>query len=78
MAVVPYYFLVWYNQNPIYPVQYIAVVPYYFLVWYNLSNFILQGAKAVVPYYFLVWYNYSLKKIDEFNGCSSLLFLGMV
>ncbi len=39
MAVVPYYFLVWYNGAKKLWVNVDAVVPYYFLVWYNL----LQG-----------------------------------
>ena len=34
-AVVPYYFLVWYNGNAANNSPYMAVVPYYFLVWYN-------------------------------------------
>ena len=46
IAVVPYYFLVWYNGSlhPVVPVS--AVVPYYFLVWYNIYN--KQEAKAVL------------------------------
>ena len=56
-AVVPYYFLVWYN-NPLHTSCYRnAVVPYYFLVWYNKFSFCLWLINAVVPYYFLVWYN---------------------
>ena len=35
MAVVPYYFLVWYNVLRILKQKGEAVVPYYFLVWYN-------------------------------------------
>ena len=35
IAVVPYYFLVWYNADKLVLVNEIAVVPYYFLVWYN-------------------------------------------
>ena len=35
MAVVPYYFLVWYNAQFSTPFAVQAVVPYYFLVWYN-------------------------------------------
>ena len=35
MAVVPYYFLVWYNKSSGASCSLIAVVPYYFLVWYN-------------------------------------------
>ena len=34
-AVVPYYFLVWYNSAVLLWVRLSAVVPYYFLVWYN-------------------------------------------
>ena len=34
-AVVPYYFLVWYNNYQKMIQMTIAVVPYYFLVWYN-------------------------------------------
>ena len=34
-AVVPYYFLVWYNTSLINNFSVFAVVPYYFLVWYN-------------------------------------------
>ena len=34
-AVVPYYFLVWYNEFFVCTVVNTAVVPYYFLVWYN-------------------------------------------
>ena len=34
-AVVPYYFLVWYNFNTNTKFSLSAVVPYYFLVWYN-------------------------------------------
>ena len=37
-AVVPYYFLVWYNNDVFSVSEEDAVVPYYFLVWYN-SNF---------------------------------------
>ncbi len=36
LAVVPYYFLVWYNNTCIYVPDNAAVVPYYFLVWYNI------------------------------------------
>ena len=35
MAVVPYYFLVWYNIKKLKNIEKAAVVPYYFLVWYN-------------------------------------------
>ena len=35
MAVVPYYFLVWYNAFLQKFGARLAVVPYYFLVWYN-------------------------------------------
>ena len=34
-AVVPYYFLVWYNFLSSTKLNETAVVPYYFLVWYN-------------------------------------------
>ena len=34
-AVVPYYFLVWYNAKASSILLGVAVVPYYFLVWYN-------------------------------------------
>ena len=34
-AVVPYYFLVWYNVCDAKLPLIHAVVPYYFLVWYN-------------------------------------------
>ena len=34
-AVVPYYFLVWYNDPALVALLLYAVVPYYFLVWYN-------------------------------------------
>ena len=34
-AVVPYYFLVWYNAYAVLTTPPHAVVPYYFLVWYN-------------------------------------------
>ena len=34
-AVVPYYFLVWYNWRILLRNLCVAVVPYYFLVWYN-------------------------------------------
>ena len=34
-AVVPYYFLVWYNRRRSICFGTAAVVPYYFLVWYN-------------------------------------------
>ena len=34
-AVVPYYFLVWYNTIQSVVTSVVAVVPYYFLVWYN-------------------------------------------
>ena len=34
-AVVPYYFLVWYNKTKGVANHNLAVVPYYFLVWYN-------------------------------------------
>ena len=57
MAVVPYYFLVWYNALLwLWPAA-VAVVPYYFLVWYNCDGNIVGYMNAVVPYYFLVWYN---------------------
>ena len=57
MAVVPYYFLVWYN-SPVHRAGIAgAVVPYYFLVWYNEGRNSCQFVDAVVPYYFLVWYN---------------------
>ena len=36
IAVVPYYFLVWYNTDLCSLAAKRAVVPYYFLVWYNL------------------------------------------
>ena len=61
MAVVPYYFLVWYNNFVPGGSGTIAVVPYYFLVWYNLNHFHISDILAVVPYYFLVWYNQVLK-----------------
>ena len=35
VAVVPYYFLVWYNDSSEQAEGFLAVVPYYFLVWYN-------------------------------------------
>ena len=35
LAVVPYYFLVWYNSKHDLKDLKEAVVPYYFLVWYN-------------------------------------------
>ena len=35
LAVVPYYFLVWYNATAYGDGRVMAVVPYYFLVWYN-------------------------------------------
>ena len=35
-AVVPYYFLVWYNTVGTVMLGQVAVVPYYFLVWYNM------------------------------------------
>ena len=38
VAVVPYYFLVWYNSLAETLRKDTAVVPYYFLVWYNLSE----------------------------------------
>ena len=56
-AVVPYYFLVWYNTVNILTDRAFAVVPYYFLVWYNYAAGIIRATSAVVPYYFLVWYN---------------------
>ena len=56
-AVVPYYFLVWYNSVPPVARIIIAVVPYYFLVWYNNRHLNKLYNRAVVPYYFLVWYN---------------------
>ena len=37
-AVVPYYFLVWYNSTSIIANASAAVVPYYFLVWYNMDD----------------------------------------
>ena len=57
MAVVPYYFLVWYNVAAGTAVNASAVVPYYFLVWYNYRSEYNNALQAVVPYYFLVWYN---------------------
>ena len=57
VAVVPYYFLVWYNTPSGTSGGYCAVVPYYFLVWYNKDIIRTLAADAVVPYYFLVWYN---------------------
>ena len=56
-AVVPYYFLVWYNRKHIDVIVILAVVPYYFLVWYNYNLRSGENWIAVVPYYFLVWYN---------------------
>ena len=56
-AVVPYYFLVWYNNKRIVRGFRKAVVPYYFLVWYNKFRKVQWVKTAVVPYYFLVWYN---------------------
>ena len=53
MAVVPYYFLVWYNRQYTGCQQDAAVVPYYFLVWYNIRLIIFNLPPAVVP----VWYN---------------------
>ena len=38
-AVVPYYFLVWYNWIDRVRFNVEAVVPYYFLVWYNAVKF---------------------------------------
>ena len=38
LAVVPYYFLVWYNLLDAFRSGDTAVVPYYFLVWYNLPG----------------------------------------
>ena len=43
-AVVPYYFLVWYNPALSKRYTYGAVVPYYFLVWYNRK----MGAERLV------------------------------
>ena len=57
LAVVPYYFLVWYNLGDKIPQPVVAVVPYYFLVWYNCEPDTVKDEMAVVPYYFLVWYN---------------------
>ena len=57
MAVVPYYFLVWYNHRCRIRGEPMAVVPYYFLVWYNQLPDNASLTIAVVPYYFLVWYN---------------------
>ena len=37
-AVVPYYFLVWYNESQVPCRRQGAVVPYYFLVWYNVKG----------------------------------------
>ena len=56
-AVVPYYFLVWYNPVSRWYFSFTAVVPYYFLVWYNIYPCVVSTFNAVVPYYFLVWYN---------------------
>ena len=56
-AVVPGYFLVWYNSCDKISSILIAVVPGYFLVWYNRKKQNKQGNLAVVPGYFLVWYN---------------------
>ena len=56
-AVVPYYFLVWYNSPSTEEPGEDAVVPYYFLVWYNKHWYVWNTKAAVVPYYFLVWYN---------------------
>ena len=56
-AVVPYYFLVWYNFGTGWESAVSAVVPYYFLVWYNTDGGDGGDVRAVVPYYFLVWYN---------------------
>ena len=60
-AVVPYYFLVWYNTGAVYESLVNAVVPYYFLVWYNIETSRTIEIVAVVPYYFLVWYNIPIK-----------------
>ena len=64
MAVVPYYFLVWYNFVFAHWFRQNAVVPYYFLVWYNAAIKFLLDVAAVVPYYFLVWYNLSLSTVS--------------
>ena len=57
LAVVPSYYLVWYNQHSPAPSSSSAVVPSYYLVWYNYFATFLASGVAVVPSYYLVWYN---------------------
>ena len=58
VAVVPGYYLVCYNHNPIYQWLFYAVVPGYYLVCYNNRLCIVIGDSAVVPGYYLVCYNF--------------------
>ena len=64
-AVVPYYFLVWYNASIFAYTNDPAVVPYYFLVWYNWTTVPSAPVHAVVPYYFLVWYNQAWQTVSS-------------
>ena len=67
LAVVPGYYLVCYNSNPVPPKSISAVVPGYYLVCYNPAAELEEMVLAVVPGYYLVCYNRERKTLHNPN-----------
>ena len=57
IAIVPFYFWVWYNYGKKRRRKTLAIVPFYFWVWYNKTWQERSDILAIVPFYFWVWYN---------------------
>ena len=62
VAIVPFYFWVWYNRDYSDRQERHAIVPFYFWVWYNLGRFIEDSQEAIVPFYF--WYGTIMFRLE--------------